>query len=477
MLKETVAPMESPRRRLILQAVGFLLLTAVLFHILSGPRALLFLQSIIGGLCALWLIKEPHWVVLSILALWLLRFSPAFLGISYLRIPYLISAVLLVALVLLIIRERALWAWRLPQVKILTAIGILFLASTGWNYYRNPITLVPELDQTMEIMQQFFTRLIFLVLFLSFMRTSKQIELAAWVVILIIVASALNALYLFSLPGAGRAWASFGIGRNPNRLAFFCLLGASLLWFYRSYRIAPRWKTVTFLLFLPLPALALASGSRAGFLQLIAFLALIFKEQEGWSVAKRLRSLLFLGAVSLVFLLIIPTSSLLRATTFEASWTAPGGKSMSDRIQTVLTALEMVAQDPVFGIGPGNFTWMHQAFYGTALATHNSYIWALVSGGIGALVLYLFLLAGTYRMLRRLERSGPHDLLWLSKGLRIGLVLFMIASAFADLWHSDLLYAIVGLTGAMAALSLRRSQADLRIATPVPSRVLEWSRG
>jgi hypothetical protein len=101
---------------------------------------------------------------------------------------------------------------------------------------------------------------------------------------------------------------------------------------------------------------------------------------------------------------------------------------------------------------------MHQAFYGSELATHNSYVWALVSGGVGALGLYLLLFYLTYQMLKELEKSGPRELLWLTKGLRVGLVPFLVASAFADLWHSELAYLIIGLTVAVMNLSRQRAR-------------------
>jgi O-antigen ligase len=453
-------------RRLVLQVLGFILLTGLLFQILSGSRGLMFLQAVLGGVCALCLFKEPHWGVVTILTMWFIEFSPSFLGIRYLGVPYVISAVLLVPLALALWRDREVWVLRVPQIKIFLAITIIFIVSSSWNYYKHPIALIPELDNTVTTMQILIARLIFLIFFLYFITTRQRIESVIWIVILLIIASALSAFYNLFLPGAGRAWASFGLGKNANRLAFICLFGASLLWFYRTYALSERWKKLSLLLFLPLPVIALASGSRAGFLQTIILVAIILKEQEGWSITKRVRSFFLLGAVSLLFLTIVPTASFLRATTFEASATAPGGVSTSHRIDTVYAALEMFAQDPILGIGPGNFRWMHQAFYGSDLVTHNSYVWALVSGGIGALVLYLVLFYMTYRTLRQLERSGPRELLWVNKGLRINLILFMIASAFADLWHIEFIYLMVGLTVAVTRLQASQVLEPARVSSP-----------
>jgi O-antigen ligase len=448
-MRDSYAQTTSPKTRLALQAIGFVLLTALLVQILSGERGLLFLQAILGGICVLWLFKSPYWGVLIILALWFAEFSPAFLGVSYLRIPYLISALLLFPLGLSILEDRGVWVRRLPQIKILVAIGIILLASTAWSHYRYPIVLIPELDQTGEMLQRFITRFAFLVFFLYFITTLRKIELSIWLLLGLILVSAVSALYNLTLPGAQRAWSTFGPGSNPNSLAFLSLFGASLLWFYYLHTSSRRLKQLALMFLVPLPTIAIAAGSRGGFLQLLAFVVLIVKEQASWSAAKKVRSLLLIGVASLLFLSIVPAASLLRATSFEASQSAAGGESLRNRINTVRTALDMIASNPILGIGIGNFRWMHQIVSGSDLHPHNSYIGALLSGGISCLALYLLLFYVTYQMLKRLEKSGPPKLLWVSKGLRINLILFLIASISDDIWLNDFIYLIIGLTVAM----------------------------
>ncbi len=452
---------------------GFVLLTGVLTLIFLSGRSELFVHGMLALSCLLVLVKKPHWGVLIILVMWLLGVSPPIAGIRQLRIPYLISAALLLPLAVALFRDRDVWAWRMPQVKILLVIGILFLLSTAWNDFKHPVTLVPAMDNTREMLQLFATRFVFLIFFVYFISTPKRIELAAWVLLALVVASALDATYHFLLPGARRAWASFGTGRNANRLAFLCLFGTSLLWFYRAHG-PRRWiRSLALVLLFPLPAMALASGSRSGFLQLLLLIALVLKERQGWSVAQRIRSFLLLGFASLIILSIVPAATLMRATTFETAHVAPGGESLTNRIKTTGAALELAASDPILGIGIGNFRWMHQAYYGSDLVTHNSYLWALLAGGIGALGLYLLLFYLTYRMLRDLEDSGPPELLWLSKGLKVGLSLFLLFSAFADYWYSDIFYAMLGLTLAMTHLAQRAPQREAVVAqrpvlAPIP---------
>jgi len=418
-------------------------------------------MTILGGVCVLLLFKEPHLGVLIIISMWFLRFSPALLGVNYLRIPYLLSAILLIPLALSILRDREIWVWRVPQIKILVTIGILLLASTGWSYYQHPVRLLPELEQSGEMLQIFLVRLIFLVLFLYFFTTSRKIELFVWLLLGLIIASALSALYHLTEPGVGRAWAAFGPGTNPTSLPFLCLFGASLLWFYYSHAPAGCRRLLALLCLVPLPTIALASGSRGGILQLVAFAALIIKEQECWSAAKKIRSLLLLGSVSLLFLSIIPATSLLRATSFEATQSTGAGESLSNRINTVTAAFEMIVSNPVLGIGIGNFRWLHQIAYGSDLYPHNSYLGALLDGGIICLALYILLFYFTYQMLRELEKSGPRELVWMSKALRINLILFLIASISDDIWLNDFLYLMVGFAVSMTRVWQRSYQRYL----------------
>jgi O-antigen ligase len=231
---------------------------------------------------------------------------------------------------------------------------------------------------------------------------------------------------------------------------------------------------VPFLFFLP--ATALATGSRSGFIQMIILGVLILKEQEGWSAIKRIQSFLFLGVVLIFLSVIVPASQYMRATSFDPTTQAPGKQSLNHRITRIWNLLETAASNPILGIGIGNFRWVNQSRYGDDRQPHNSYLGTLAESGAPVLSLYLLLFYVTYRMLSQLKRSGPPELLWLSKGLRVNLILFLVFSAFADFWVNDFLYLIIGLTVAMTVFWQRQdvTAAQLRsrlvlIPTPVGS--------
>ncbi|MFQ5903077.1 MAG: O-antigen ligase family protein [Candidatus Binatia bacterium] len=443
---------------LALEGMGLILLALLLFQIFWTGRGSYLLAAILAGVSAALILQKPHWGVLITFTAWFVGFSPRLFGTRYLSVPYLVSAVLIVPLALSVLRDRRIWVWRVPQVKIFFGIGILFLVSAWWAYYQHPITLLPSLDRTAQAIQTFFTRLAFLIFFLYFITTRRRIELTVWLVLGLIVTAAMTALFRFlAAGGVERAGAAFSLATNPNRLAFICLFATSLLWFYRCYGNGhvQAWKTLTTPILFVLPLVTLATGSRSGFLQLVILTALLLKEQEDWSAGKRVRSFFLLGTVTCFLWAAVPTAQFMRATTFDATEQGPGRGSLNNRINRITALLEIASSNPLLGIGIGNFRWMNQAFYGNDRGSHNSYLGALAEGGIGVLVLYLLLFYSTYRMLKNLERAGPQELLWLSKGLRVNLILFLVFSAFADFWLSDFLYLMVGLTVAMTDLGQR----------------------
>jgi O-antigen ligase len=471
----------SPRIFLVLQGIGIVALALLLISILSGGKGLLLLAAILALLFAFYLIQKPHWGTLLILALAFVDILPIPIGSPYLKANYLLALLLLIPLALAVFRDRVVWALRVPQVKILLAIGFVFILSTWWSSIKYPVTLLPHLDETAAMMRAFFTRFGYLIFFIYFIRTRKRIEFAAWLTIGLITAAAISALLgLYGASRAVRAAAdagTFALGEGANRLAHICLFAASLIWFYRSYGQSRALRFVALPLLFLLPAMALATGSRSGFLQLLVLAALILWEQEGWSAAMRARSLIFVGCVAIFLMVAAPATQLARVVTYSTAVGDPGGYSLVRRINTVFHSLELAASDPILGIGIGNFVWMQGAFYGLAKAEHNAYLWALMSGGIIALGLYLLLLYITYRMLRQLERHGPRELLWLSKGLRVGFILFLLASVFANFWLNTIFFVIIQTTIAMYYYwqRLRRPnsiQALSQTALPVAPRLL-----
>jgi hypothetical protein len=447
---------------LLVQGTGLVLATFFLFQILSTGKAQAYLWAILAGLATVFVLCRPAWGVLILMMVWFLDFSPRVLGVRLLSVPYLVVGVLLIPFALSILRDRVIWVFRVPQVKSFLLVGTLLLASTWWNEALHLLSTTPELDGTQRMLHLFFARLLFLVFFIHFITTRGKIEMAIFLVIAMILVAAYSALP--SALSGGRARATFSLAANPNRLAFICLFATSLLWFYRS-SLHPRWKSLTLPLLFFLPTVALATGSRSGFIQMVVLGILVLKEQEGWSAIKRIHSFFFLCAVLIFLSVMVPASQYMRATSFDPTVQAPGKQSLDKRITRIWHLLETAASNPVLGIGIGNFGWVNQTRYGDDRQPHNSYLGTLAENGTPVLGLYLLIFFFTYRMLTQLIKSGPHELLWLSKGLRVNLILFLIFSTFADFWLSEFLYLIIGLTVAMTVLRQYQTVEAPRVAS------------
>ncbi|MGH7965721.1 MAG: O-antigen ligase family protein, partial [Candidatus Binatia bacterium] len=324
-------------------------------------------------------------------------------------------------------------------------------------------------------LELFFTRFIFLIFLLYFVRTQRQIEFTTWLLIGLIVFAAADAFLAFTAGGGMKRAASdlAGLTKNSNRLAYTCIFGTALIWFYNAYGLNKQWKALLLPLLFFLPIMTLIAGSRSGLLQMIALAVLIGKDQQHWSVRKRLGTVFLVACVALLSIAVVPERYLDRVTAFDPDvhTTSSAQDSSHNRIHAILVGLRAVASSPLLGIGIGN-NWILKSFFeaGLKAAPHNSYLWALLSGGIGALVLYLAMFLITYRMLRRLEQWGPRELLWVSKGLKVNLILFLIFSLFADFWLNFFLYAIVGLTIAMTVFAQQQNQRMIWAAAPFASQ-------
>jgi O-antigen ligase len=440
----------------VIPTLGFALLTALLVLILQSGNALPLLTPIVGGIAALAIINWPYWGVVIMLASATLGIGTLLPGARFTSIPYLVGGLLMIPLAIGIVRGTELRVFRFPQTQIHFAIAGLYLLSTAWSSFYHPPILVPQFDRTEWMLVSLLARLAFLLCLVSFVVSRAQIQLATWIVIVVIVMSSLNSLV--SVMGAGaaarRAASDFGAGMNPNRLAFMCFFAAALLWFYASMNGRGVFgRAVTAVCLLP-STTGLATGSRNALLQAIVFVILLIKETSH-DVVRRAGILLFVAPAAMLVISIIPAAVLERATNFNPNAEGPGKASLENRVDQLRASVRLFAAHPILGVGIGNFESISPSAHASGYeghGPHNAYLRAAAEGGIGVLALYLLLFAVNFQMLAEVERSGPKEVRWIAKGLKAGLVLFLVSSLTADAWLSDYLYVILGLTMALGGL-------------------------
>lgn len=368
-----------------------------------------------------------------------------------------------VLLLMKVYQERNLWFLKDKVVQIFLVI-VLFFHFSSHILERGLGNPFPELDVTAQMLHDLTTRFVFLVFLVNFIRTLRDVKLVLGVLLGIILVSGMSGV-LNALTGAGfgiggyRAAADWGISTaaNANRLAFYCVLGIAISWYYKQVVHS---RLLSMFLNAAIPGLAigaLMTASRSGLLNLFVVFALF--AMEGRFSVKRQLNLVFLGAV--VFFL---ASDFLSGTHVErlgnilpgSSAEMKGGRSTERRLSTLIDGSKIVTQNPMLGTGIGNVRWVRFRLFGAEGPPHNSYLWAITEGGIPALVLYLLLFGFSLTNLLQAERKSTNlEIRFIARGLRTGLIAFLFFTFFADFWLSIITYVLVGLS-----IVLRRLQAE-----------------
>jgi hypothetical protein len=398
---------------------------------------------------ALWLIFSPHWGVLAMSASWLLGFDP--LRIGPLGTVELLSAILLVPLAVDIMRERRIRFLEAPQIWTLFGIALVLTAATVWSELMHPPPPHAAYEKTAAEFRLFAKNLTILIFFVSFVRTPRQIRAAVGVLLVVILFFAVDVSGRFEAETEGtkieRAQ-SVGIAAgDPNRLGSLLVWGTALFWALYSDSSAGRWRLFTLIPMLGLPVVALLTASRSALLQLLLLAGLRMLQQRRWSPAQYGRGVALILVVAFLIVAVVPSSHLARVTSYGSDDIA--GHSTQQRREGFWAGTMMAAEHPIFGVGPGNFRWR----LGRDMGPHNSYLWALTSGGPALLALYLLLLYQSHRGFRVAERSGPPELLWIARGMRLNLLTFLLFSAVADVWLQQPFYWLIGLSFVLARLS------------------------
>jgi hypothetical protein len=422
------------RRRAVAVGAGLLLAAALAAVILQPEQGVVLVAQ---ALFAAFLIARPHWGILAIFVLVIFRIDLVRLG------PFgtseMLAAPLLLPLALQVVRDRRVWAWRIPQVRLLVAIGGVLLLATEWSLLMHPAPPFPGEDGPWSTLILFGQQLLFLLYLVYFIKTPRHLVYAVVVVVIMVLAAAVDSLDLFNAGhGGDRARVRQGWAANSNRLAFLCVWGTALAWCLRFKGPRGWWRPLTLAPLLGLPITTLMTGSRNGFLQLMLLGGLILLDQRQWAPAQRTRAFALTVIATLLVLAVAPSAMMQRASDFNQV-------SVSDRINAHWLGIALVAEYPLFGVGPGNFHWRIQLATGRAMSTHDAYLWAATAGGPLLLALYLLLFHRTHRMLRSVEHWGSSQFAWLATGLRFNLIIMLAFSLFADLWLTHPFYLLLGL--------------------------------
>ncbi len=342
----------------------------------------------------------------------------------------------------------------------------------------------PQLISTRDVRVRFLTRYVFLLFFVFFVRTPRQMRIVVAVLIGVLLLTTANLTTEAGAAGwgrgrlkvaGGRAGAALYTGTNPNKLAFYSLFILVLLWYWRtrvrSLLAMPVWAGMagTALVIVPM------TGSRSGFLGLLVFLSVTLL--EGRFSYRKVLGLVLISCLAVAQLgynvnvldLLLPEEGAARISRLLPGQGVVEGQttigSFQRRASNVTAALQVIKLHPVLGVGVGNFVPVREAIDPTGLIgpPHNSYLLAAAEGGLVTLLLYLLMFIWILRRLHNLlqdyeGRFGPVDMKWLVNAMRTSMILFLMFSLFADVWSHIFFYLIVGLS--MAVIQLHATYAE-----------------
>jgi len=204
------------------------------------------------------------------------------------------------------------------------------------------------------------------------------------------------------------------------------------------------------------------TSSRGGFLGLLVAGMVYVYRRRGPAGAAALMVILMLGLV------IVPTDTGSRLwTVLDTETAAPAGLEASNRAHVALffAALRMIADNPIFGVGPLNFKSLSTLYTGLEQGNiaHNSFLEVAAEFGLPVFIVFVLLLASVFRILNRATRLGASPdgrrLAGWAEGLRSGLTGFLVAGCFISAQYEKMLWLAVFVT-----IVLGRFAAEARVA-------------
>lgn len=344
-----------------------------------------------------------------------------------------------------------------------TTTGKLALGLMVWLLIDIPFSRWP--GGSFEMMQAYIPKAHFVIFFsAALLMTAKQCRMIVTAYIIAACAILFTCFRYGSINEDGRMGIEDSIFfANPNDLALYLVISLGFWTFLIS---SPKLPTrISGLLGAGIAVFyLLKTGSRGSFIALAAILALWFILSK-----KRLQVLLFMIPSVAIILMIAPSSmlhrmSLLTATEGEAVQANDTGSvdSQFERQQLLRLSIKYTFRNPLFGVGPGQFSdavWADYKKVGihvASLSTHNGYTQISSECGLPAFFCFagmIFLsIRNNFRLARRTSGLPQYELV---SRIAFGLTTAGVAFA-ANLFFHHVGYTmyVASLTGLSIALEL-----------------------
>jgi O-antigen ligase len=307
--------------------------------------------------------------------------------------------------------------------------------------------------------------IMFLPFVLVTVRTEDDLRRVLYTVVL-----SMTLIFPYALRQVGRYQGRLGVGRyEPNYLAANLVLIIPIVFAIASSQPTRQkrwlWATAGLVLVVSL----FMTSSRGGFLGLLVAGMVFAYRRYGVKGA--------LGVLALLILAALPTDLGERAVaTLDRNAEAPAGLEASNRAHTALFwgGVRMVADAPIFGVGPQRFADYSRAYSGLDVSyiAHNTYLELGAEAGLPVLLLYVLLVATTVAMLGRVAklkgRPETRTLAAWAEGLRTGLIGFSVSAGFISAQYEKYFWVAIFLSIVITRLAAHRVAVPVAAAAPQP---------
>ena len=200
------------------------------------------------------------------------------------------------------------------------------------------------------------------------------------------------------------------------------------------------------------------TGSRGGFIALVAVIVFIVLRYSAISLGRRL------SAAVLVTLILLGTASnrYWEQMTTIASDADYNRTEETGRLQIWGRGIGYMLQHPVLGVGPGNFQTAEGTLspladrqqFGVGVrwnAAHNTYIQVGAETGLIGLLLFLAMIGSAFRSkLRGAEGADPRERqTQMAQVLTASLIGFVVGAFFLSLAYTEMLYTLIALAAGL----------------------------
>ena len=385
----------------------------------------------------------PFWILGAILVIQYVRPQDVIPGLGALHIPMFVS--IFAAGIWLFFRDYS--ALRDPQTKLFGAMLVLVALGVSWavNYF--------WLYTSFELLLIYFLG-VFLPI-VTFCNSTERLQRLnrTWICVHLFVA-------LWGIAHSGKGQGSFLKDENDLAMA----LGIALPFAYFNFvnkSETRMWRAISAISFMVFIAAIIETNSRGGFIGLLAAVGGII-----WLSKSRLRIIIALFAVGIVAFPFIPAEYRDQVTSISDT----DDPTRLSRYYTWSRGWEMFLDNPVVGVGAGNYPWRVEEY--ELASTGDDFGKQKLHGGRAAHSLYFTLLPelGTLGVmvfasmaiisLRRFRRgmrfdasSKDESLVAFSKAGLCGLLSFLLSAVFLSALYYPHFWVLAGYSAVVARVS------------------------